>query len=488
MKKLPEELLELIKNGEKIDVEFKLATNKLPDSLFESIGAFLNRNGGHIFLGVNDKKEIIGVDIDAIDEMKRHFNNLCNNAQKISPPVQLKMQEYYYKGKIILYIYVYEGSDVHRCNGRIYDRNEDGDYDITNNTYLVSQMYLRKSKEPYENMVFPNVTIDDLSAEAIEEARSRAKAYSKNKHPWGKMNDMELIRSAGLYGKDPFTNAEGINLAGIMLFGKRETIMMAAPYYKTDAIYRYKNFDGYDDRDDVRENLIESYSRLVDFITKHIDGKFFIEDTVQVNPGYQIARELVTNTLIHRNFSSHVPARILISKEELIVENGNVPKKVQTLDINNFVPYPKNPKIAKVFKEMGLVDELGSGVRRISRYSHLFSNVDPVFKDGDVFVTIFKLVDKEEVKKPKLNFNTITGHKKVLLEFIGNRNGVTRKEINDYMYPLFDITDTKKLNAKVKWLLDSLKDTELIVNIGDNRHPFYVKNYHTSDEVAYIHY
>ena len=49
------------------------------------------------------------------------------------------------------------------------------------------------------------------------------------------------------------------------------------------------------------------------------------------------------------------------------------------------------------------------------------------------------------------------------------------------MYPLFDTTDSKKLNAKVKWLLDSLKDTELIVNIGDNRHPFYVKNYHTSD-------
>ena len=49
MKKLPEELLELIQNGEKIDVEFKLATNKLPDSIFESICAFLNKNGGHIF-------------------------------------------------------------------------------------------------------------------------------------------------------------------------------------------------------------------------------------------------------------------------------------------------------------------------------------------------------------------------------------------------------------------------------------------------------
>ena len=463
MKKLPEELLELIKNGEKIDVEFKLATNKLPDSLFESICAFLNKNGGHIFLGVSDKKEIVGVDVEAISEMEKHFANLCNNSQKISPPVQLKMQEYYHKGKIILYVYVYEDSDVHRCNGRIYDRNEDGDYDVTNNTYLVSQIYLRKSKEPYENMVLPYITLEDLSAETIQKARNRAANFSEKKHPWEDMSDMELIRSAGLYGKDPFTNAEGINLAGVLLLGKPETIMNVVPFYKTDAIYRYKNFDGYDDRDDVRLNLIESYSRLVIFITKHIDSKFFIEDDVQINPGFQIARELVTNTLIHRNFSSHAPARILISKEELIVENGNLTKKIQTLDPNNFVPYPKNPKIAAFFKEIGLVDELGSGVRRINRYAHLYSNVDPIFKDGDMFVTTFRLIDKEEVKKSALNFNTITGHKRVLLEFIGNHNGVTRKEINEYMYPLFDTTDSKKLNAKVKWLLDSLKDTELIV-------------------------
>lgn len=481
MKKLPEELLELIQNGEKIDVEFKLATNKLPDSIFESICAFLNKNGGHIFLGVSDKKEIIGVDIEAISEIKKHFADLCNNPQKISPPVQLKMQEYYYKGKIILYVYVYEDSNVHRCNGKIYDRNEDGDYDVTDNTYLVSQIYLRKSKEPYENIIFPNITIDDLSAETIQKARNRASNFSEKKHPWEDMSDMELLRSAGLYGKDPFNNCEGINLAGVLLLGKPETIMMAVPFYKTDAIYRYKNFDGYDDRDDVRVNLIESCSRLIEFITKHIDSKFFIEDTVQINPGFQIARELVTNTLIHRNYSSHAPARILISKEELKVENANLPKKVQNIDINNFVPYPKNPKIAAFFKEIGLVDELGSGVRRITRYAHLYSSIEPVFKDGDMFVTTFKLTDTEDVKRPVIDFKSITGHKRALLEFIGNHNGVTRREINEFMYPLYENMDDKELDKTVKNLLTSLRRKKLIINIGTDNNSFWLKNYKTKD-------
>ena len=36
------------------------------------------------------------------------------------------------------YIYIPESSQVHRCNGKIFDRNEDGDMDITDNTNLVS--------------------------------------------------------------------------------------------------------------------------------------------------------------------------------------------------------------------------------------------------------------------------------------------------------------------------------------------------------------
>ena len=54
----------------------------------------LNRNGGHIFLGVNDKGSIIGVPQDKIKNLKKDFANLCNNSQKIYPNVYLEIQEY----------------------------------------------------------------------------------------------------------------------------------------------------------------------------------------------------------------------------------------------------------------------------------------------------------------------------------------------------------------------------------------------------------
>jgi len=84
-------------------------------------------------------------------------------------------------------------------------------------------------------------------------------------HPWSNMNEEEILRSTGLILADPDTGQEGITLAAILLFGKDQTIMSVLPQYKTDAIYRVKNMDRYDDREVIITNLIDSYRRLMDF-------------------------------------------------------------------------------------------------------------------------------------------------------------------------------------------------------------------------------
>lgn len=123
---IPENLLKLIKDGESSTVEFKTAKMNLPDSLFETVCSMLNRNGWHIFLGIKDNGEVIGVYKDYVKDMKRNFANLCKNGEKISPTVHLEIKEYMYDEKEILYIYVYESYDVHKTANKIFDRNEDG--------------------------------------------------------------------------------------------------------------------------------------------------------------------------------------------------------------------------------------------------------------------------------------------------------------------------------------------------------------------------
>ncbi len=66
----------------------------MPQNLFETVCAFLNRNGGHIFLGISDKGEIIGISDEKIQNMKKDFISLCKNSQKIEPTIYLNIKEY----------------------------------------------------------------------------------------------------------------------------------------------------------------------------------------------------------------------------------------------------------------------------------------------------------------------------------------------------------------------------------------------------------
>ena len=313
-----------------------------------------------------------------------------NNPQKISPTVYLPVDEIEIGGKTILHVYVPESSQVHNTNRRIFDRNEDGDFNITNNTDLVAAMYIRKQREYTENTVFPYATASDLKQELIDRARIMATNRSPH-HPWERMTNDEILRSAGLYKKNLQTGECGYTLACILLFGTDEAILSALPHHKTDAIYRVEETDRYDDRDVIRCNLIESYDRLMAFVEKHIDDKFYMENEIRVSARNKLFREVIANMLIHREYSNAYPAKLIIEKDCVRTENGNKARGLGTISLTDFVPYPKNPVIASVFKEIGWAEELGSGVRNIVKYSKVYSGTTPEFIDGDVFKTKISL-------------------------------------------------------------------------------------------------
>ena len=205
------------------------------------------------------------------------------------------------------------------------------------------------------------------------------------------MNDEELLRSANLILIDPETNKEGITLAAILLFGKDNSIMSVLSQHKTDAIFRVENKDRYDDRDIVITNLIDSYDRLISFGQKHLNELFVLDGIVNVNARDRILREIISNTLAHRDYSSGFPAKMIIDDEKIIIENSNLSHGTGILDLQKFEPFPKNPSISKVFREIGIADELGSGMRNTYKYTQLYSGATPIFEEGNIFRTIIPL-------------------------------------------------------------------------------------------------
>lgn len=142
----------------KIDVEFKQSENDLTKDVYQSVCSFNNRNGGHIVLGVVDKtKEIRGVNFQKVDKILKDFTTSINNANKLNPPMYLTPEVFEIDGKILVYIWVPEGTQLRRLNGRIWDRTHEGDIDITDNAELVYKMYARKQSTYFVNKVYQDL-------------------------------------------------------------------------------------------------------------------------------------------------------------------------------------------------------------------------------------------------------------------------------------------------------------------------------------------
>ena len=378
-------MLQLLSKDEKITIEYKECQNGIYDDVDETVCSFSNRYGGYIIMGVKDGGIPIGINRNMIKDMKKNFVNQLNNPDRMSPTLYLSIEEFEYDGMMLLWVYVPPTSTVEKCANRIYDRNEDGDMDITDSPIQLQNMYNRKSNTYVEHKIFPYVSLDDLRLDLMNKVRNLVKSR-KPDHDWLQMSDQDILKSAGLWEKDFSSGVQGYNLAGVLLFGKDEVIRSCCPGYVTDAIYRVENLDRYDDRLQVATNLIESYELLMEFVAKHTSDKFFLVDNVNTSIRDLIAREVIGNILVHRDFSSAYPAKLIIEKDWLKTENWCVPRRHGNIMSDEFTPYPKNPLIQHFFANIGRTDTIGSGVRNLYKYTPIYSEggMPELFED-DVF-------------------------------------------------------------------------------------------------------
>ena len=112
---------------------------------------------------------------------------------------------------------------------------------------------------------------------------------------------------------------------------------------------------------------------------------FVLDAGVRVSARNIICRELVSNLLIHREYTHPLIARLVIGNDGIHTENASRALFEGRVTLDDFNPMPKNPIIAGFFTQIGRADELGSGTRNLYKYSRLYSGREPVLEDGDVF-------------------------------------------------------------------------------------------------------
>ncbi len=94
-----------------------------------------------------------------------------------------------------------------------------------------------------------------------------------------------------------------------------------------------------------------------------------------------------------REYMNAFPAKLIIERGQVKTENASKPHGFGVLQPETFTPFPKNPVIAKFFRQIGRADELGSGMRKMMRYGKAYGGADPELIEDDIFRIIIRYPD-----------------------------------------------------------------------------------------------
>lgn len=164
--------------------------------------------------------------------------------------------------------------------------------------------------------------------------------------------------------------------------------------------------------------------------------------------------------LIHREFSSSFPAKFVVENDRIFTENANRTLWSGEITPENFEPNPKNPIIASFFRNIGLADKLGSGVRNIFKYARLYQGGHPQFLEQDIFRIAVDFA-KQAVKGENATVNaTVNELDLLILNHIQANPEITYTELAEILH---------QHRATIGRHLKSLAEQRIISRVGSDK-------------------
>jgi ATP-dependent DNA helicase RecG len=145
-----------------------------------------------------------------------------------------------------------------------------------------------------------------------------------------------------------------------------------------------------------------------------------------------------------------------------IVSCGSYPNSISQADIENGRSDARNRVIANVFKELGLIEQWGSGIARIKSSCLEVGLKEPKIREINDFVDVeFYRPDGEKVSD---SIGLLEQEEKIL-EFIRNNSKITSKGVEE----LFQVKE-----ARARRILKEMVEKGLIGRLGGGRNTYYV--------------
>lgn len=366
------DLIELLKRPEGKTLEFKRDLSS-PDTALKAIVAFANTSGGTLLIGVEDKTRHVRGVSDPLDLEERLANLISDRiAPRLVPEIEILAWR---RTQMV-------ALRVHPSPSRPHYLVREGP---TGGVYVrVGSTNRRADPELIEELRrfvrgqgFDEQPMPELDSEAID-----FRAASESFAPSRKLahRDLETLRL--------LTEHQGRKVptvGGMLLFGRdRER-------HFPDAWIQAGRFGGRDktrilDHTEIRSIPVLGVEEAIAFVRKHTWHGAEIGDVRRVERWSlppDAVREAVINAVVHADYAQRgAPIRVSIFDDRLEIENpGLLPFGLSIADLPHGISKLRNRVLGRTFHDLGLIEQWGSGIQRMTDACVTAGLAAPVFEE-----------------------------------------------------------------------------------------------------------
>ena len=419
------------------NIEFK---ELYTENIYKEIVAFLNSGSGTIYIGYNDNGELIG--LENVKETEEKISNGIRG--KIVPDcsVFVSINNATLDNKDYIIINVSKGVNIYSLKDKgiikgTYIRNGSCSMPATEET--VKQMIIKNSNITFETSVANN---QNLTFNYIREAFMGINIDINNKNI---MKSLFMLDNNGNY----------TNLA--LLLSDQN------PYTVKVATYQSVNKTNFLDRKEFGGSLLEVYDKTLSYLKINsatyglIDSS--IREDIEEYPEF-ILREIILNSLIHRDYSVLTSNIINIYKDDSIefISYGSLYGNITIEDVLAGLSTSRNPHLQSIFMRLKRVEAIGSGLRRVNSY----------YKSKNLDFLVDALPSSFVVRLPRITIDKISAKDdyKIIIDYLDKNVEITRKQAER----LLDKEKTTTSNVLNKMISD-----KIIKKIGKGPNTKYIK-------------
>lgn len=352
--KLDEESRVVAPEGKTLEYKRDLSS---PTKLLRSIVAFANSAGGQLVVGIADDGSVAGVG-DPLAEEERLASLI---ADRISPQLVPAIDLVTLAGLTVLVV------EVPLSTRRPHYITSQG---------LDGGVYVRLGSTTRQA---------DPALVAELERTGRGVAFEDMAEPRALLSDLDLVGLSKLRGRD--TNAKDLVALGLVVKQGKSTvptnagILAACPdptrFLPSAWVQcgRLRGPSGTDifDQIEIHQPVPRAVDEVMTFLTKHayktaVFGEARRKDVYSIP--IEAIREVVINALVHASYAERgTPIRVGFYDDRVVVESPGGLVSGLTVETMRGVSRLRNPSLARIFRDAGLMEQWGSGVNRV--YSEL---------------------------------------------------------------------------------------------------------------------